>query len=92
MEKQLLGEMAPLDKGGDRDMAQKPGYTGTPLFQSFASTEPLSHSPWNNKPTIDHRPIEKQFLGSEVPLDTAPRHGYESYPTPMSSRSIKQSD
>jgi hypothetical protein len=92
MEKQLIGEMAPLDKGGELDMAQKPGYTGTPLFQSFAEEVPLSHTAWNNEPTIDHRPITKQLLGSEVPLNHTPRHGYESYPTPESVRSYRQSD
>lgn len=93
MEKQLLGQQAPLQKGGEMDMAQKPGSTGTPLFQSFASEADISHRPYDNMPmNTGTRSITKQFMGSEAPLSHTPMHGYESANTPMSERSKRQSD
>lgn len=74
----------------DNTRSMEPDKQSGGQIQSFASHAPLSTSPvsampWNG----GSRNI--QTFASHAPLGTTPQKGYESASTPMSKRSIKQS-
>lgn len=90
MKKELIGTEAPLNKGGSHSMVQD-GPTGHPMKQLVGTEAPDKNTPFNLMPINETREGTRQIVGTKAPCSYTPTHGWESYPTPMSERSIKQS-
>jgi hypothetical protein len=90
MEKQLLGNEAPLKKGpGTMNFD---GRTGQPLEQLLGNEAPIKETPYSLMPiNAETKHGTRQAMGSEAPLIKTPYHGWCSHDTPMSERDIKQS-
>lgn len=78
---------APL-KGGPKSMEY--GETKGGAVDSFASKAPISDSPVSNLPSRKPGNHIDSFA-AQAPLSEKPQKGYSSADTPMSKRSIKQS-
>jgi len=92
MKLQLLGSEAYLEKGPGEMGQERGGHNMTKeLLGSEAS---INQTPYNLFPINENtgKPL-RQFLGSEAELDRTPRHGWQSYPSPLptSIRTEKQS-
>lgn len=85
MEKQILGQEAPL-KQSPRDMTQSRPSAGK--AELLGDQAPISRTPVDMTKFFEGGSTDRQLLGSEAPLSTREHHGWESYPTPMSARSL----
>jgi hypothetical protein len=91
MEKQLLGSKVDLNKNSPLNV-EPSGSTGRPTMQLTGEQVPLSRTPFSKEPLNEGtRTPQKQFIGTEAPLNFADHHGWDSHPTPMSERARKQS-
>lgn len=93
MEKQLTGQRVSLQMNSPLEYRQHPGDTGQPLMQTGgADKAPISHTAYDLNPINagTGQPVF-QSTSSSVPLDKTPMKGWQSFPTPMSTRTVKAS-
>lgn len=90
MEKQILGQEAPLKKE-PRDMTQT--RTGSGTAQILGSEAPISRTPVDMTEFWKGGSTNREISASEAPLSQREHHGWESYPgTPMSRRSLNKAN
>lgn len=93
MEKQIIADRAPLKTNSPLEYVQSGKDAGHPLMQTQTGEKaPIARQAYALNPINEGtgKPLF-QSIASTAPLDMAPKHGWQSYPTPMSDRSIKQS-